>query len=906
MSKNYSVEALGEFAAEANEIVSRVTNQLQLVERGEACDIDAVYRDMHTLKGTAQLFGFREIAHLAQAMEAVLDPIRRYGSNFSESMIDAMLSVLDAIEARVSTVTTGGGTEVTDEEGVHAVVSALLHHACSMFGALLSLERGEILRLSIPPKEVKAYGAAESAPQSDPGPIAEPMQLHEGGTMSEKIADVAQAPVGETKGESVVSGADSTIRVHVGLLDRLMNLVGELVLVRNQVLQRRHQNEDLEFMNMSKNLDVVTTELQSEVMKTRMQPIGNIITKFQRVVRDLAKELNKKIDLTLQGMETELDKTLLEAIKDPLTHVIRNCCDHGIETPDVRKQIGKPETGHILIRAFHEGGQVIIEISDDGKGLHRDKILAKALEKNIVTQEAAAKMTDRDVLALIFQPGFSTAQQVTAVSGRGVGMDVVRTNIEKIGGNVEILSGAGRGTTLRLKIPLTLAIVPALLVRSGNQKFAVPQLKLVELVRVESGGDQKIEMLQGKPMYRLRGDLLALVSLREVMGEKGALSDENGITNIVVLNAEGECFGLIVDEILDTADIVVKPLSPVLKSIPTFSGATIMGDGSVSLILDVVGIAGVASIDTKKRKSDEGFIDAVASQKKMVSSEVQDFILFRAGVASIHAIPLCLVNRLEEFAKKDIELSGQQQVVKYREALLPLISLQKSLSYDAGGEKQMDSSCTIVVQKFGRCFGLEVDEIMDVISVDSPIDDSVRDRPGILGNLIHNDQVIVVVDALGIIDQHVGHGGSGERAAPLQELRERNTAMKSRRVRVLFVDDVAFFRRQVGAVLKKAGYEVTLAEDGVSALKAIESAGEKAFNVILSDIEMPNMTGLEFAQEVRKIQKLATVPLIALTTRFRQQDIDAGMRAGFDLYLEKLNPEKLVTSIESVVKERAS
>src|SRR5271165_3795881 len=401
----------------------------------------------------------------------------------------------------------------------------------------------------------------------------------------------------ETK---VRDAAPETIRVGVNVLDKLMTLVGELVLARNQLLQISNTVEDASLQAVSQRMNLIATELQEQVMKTRMQPIGNIWGQFPRTVRDVALGCGKEVGIEMEGKETELDKTIIEAIKDPLTHLVRSSVDHGIELPEARVKAGKARVGRLILRAFHEGGQVNIEISDDGAGLSSDRIRKKAIERGVITAEQAARMTEREIFNLIFLPGFSTAEKVTNVSGRGVGMDVVKTNVEKIGGTVDVQSTLGRGTTVRVKIPLTLAIIPALVVTCGGDRYAIPQVSLLELVRVESDQAGKgIELVHGAPVYRLRGQLLPLVYLsRELKLATDARppAEREGAVNIVVLQADGRQFGLVVDEINDTEEIVVKPLRKQLKTVKVFAGSSIMGDGRVALILDVLGLAQRAGV----------------------------------------------------------------------------------------------------------------------------------------------------------------------------------------------------------------------------------------------------------------------------------------------------------------------
>jgi two-component system, chemotaxis family, sensor kinase CheA len=904
--------AIAEFTSEGEEILQRVSEGLQAIEKGLINSelVSSIYRDMHTLKGTAQLFGFNEIGRVAHAFEASMDPIRKLNVAISPRLLESCLKGLDLLDRLLKEVQVKK-SDTSFQQEVVEIITHLVDAASNQFNAEYELTK-DVLILDDPAPGKRSFDKKIIIPVVEKKVMETKMPETVSAPEPELAAAAAAVMNPVSTGASAVENnasvvGDASIRVQVSLLDSLMNLVGELVLVRNQFLQYRDKNEAAEFLGMSKNLDVVASELQSEVMKTRMQPIGNVVAKFQRVVRDIAKDLNKKIDLTIEGAETELDKTLLEAIKDPLTHLVRNSCDHGVETIPERKAAGKPETGHLLIRSFHEGGQVVIEISDDGKGLDRKRIVAKGIERGLISQEQAGKLQDREICNLIFSPGFSTAKEVTSVSGRGVGMDVVKTNVEKIGGTIELNSVFGKGTTIRLKIPLTLAIVPAMLVRSGTEKFAIPQVKLVELVRIEGDQANGIEYLQGRPMYRLRGALLSLIDINEITGD-AVNRDPHDTVNIVVLNAEGEVFGLMVDEILDTADIVVKPLGSFLKHLSVFSGATILGDGSIALILDVAGMALAGKIDTKKEHADDGLLSGTNSN---VSVDVQDFLIFSLDTGVVHSLPLCLVQRLEEFKAKDVERSGEQRVVRYRGSLLPLINLRQTLKYEKVVDQKgsQDFVSVIVVQKSGRNYGIEVTEILDVVSVNENIDDSICDRPGILGNIIYNNSVIVVVDALSLIDYAIPNLNKSKGAASavassrssLEEIRSINKDLKNKKVRVLFAEDVAFFRRHVIKVLTEAGFEVSAYEDGSKALEALENAADDKFNLIISDIEMPEMNGLEFAREVRKLEKHKTLPMIALTTKFRDVDIDAGRQAGFDIYLEKLNPDKLLASIEKLL-----
>jgi two-component system chemotaxis sensor kinase CheA len=560
-----------------------------------------------------------------------------------------------------------------------------------------------------------------------------------------KIKKVADNDV-KKKEESKLE--DSTIRVDVELLDKLMNLVGELVLARNQVLQYSSLHLDSSFLETSQHLNLVTSDLQEGVMKTRMQPIGGIWSKFPRIVRDLSMECGKKIRLETKGKDTELDKTLIEAIKDPLTHIIRNSVDHGIEVPDVRRSQGKLEEGVLELKAFHEGGQVNIEITDDGSGIDSEILKEKALSNGLITSEQAAKMGDREMLNLIFLPGLSTANKVTNVSGRGVGMDVVKTNIEKIGGTVDIHTALGKGTTLKVKIPLTLAIVPALVVSTGGNNYAIPQVNLLELVRLDREQSKNaIESVRGTPVYRLRGNLLPIVHLNDELGISGDEIDQTAI-NIVVLNANEKQFGLVVDQICDAEEIVVKPLGSQLKGISAFSGATIMGDGSVALILDIMGLAEKADLIRENQEQPVAKSkDISQSDKEMADKET--LLIFRIGKDGRNSIPLSSVARLEEFNCSNIEHSGKNELIQYRGEIIPLIDLSSFFDSSQHVEKK-ETIQTVIYTYEDRSVALVVDQILDIVEERIIIKRSLT-RKGILGTVVVQGKVTDLIDIEGVV-----------------------------------------------------------------------------------------------------------------------------------------------------------
>jgi two-component system chemotaxis sensor kinase CheA len=886
-----------EFLVESNENLDQLDRDLVALEKDpKAQDILAsIFRTIHTIKGTSGFLGFGKLESVTHVGENLLSKMRDGELVLKAEITSGLLTMVDAVREMLANI------EATGQEGerdYQALIESLTR---------LQSSRPETAPAKTAPASVTPPPSAQKEAPEKVGEVDKPLGeilVEKGKTSASQVAaaldkqtqgdprrlgeilvedgsarppDVLEA-LQEQKEIRALAATDSNIRVDVGLLDKLMNLVGELVLARNQILQFSTTQQDPVFLSTSQRLNLITTELQEGVMKTRMQPIGNIWARFPRLVRDLATSCGKQVRIEMEGKETDLDKTLVEAIKDPLTHVVRNSVDHGIETPEERLARGKPAEGRLFLRAFHEGGQVNIEISDDGEGINLEQVKQKALERGVVTPDHATRMSEREILNLIFLPGFSTAKKVTNVSGRGVGMDVVKTNVEKIGGTVDIQSRPGQGTTLKIKIPLTLAIIPALIVTSGGDRYAIPQVSLLELVRLEGEQARKgIEMIHGAPVYRLRGHLLPLVylrrelkgardaqgqtdvgaelldfavartkhqawfgRLRQFLDGKGTLTVEEAgshkecalgkwlystgrkehgdvgeivelekthagfhalvrqiVTlaaagnyaqaeqafsevkptsekivelltaaerkvresknvNIVVLQADDRQFGLVVDAINDTEEIVVKPLGKQLKGIVTFAGATIMGDGRVALILDVLGLAQRANVVSEIR--DRG-VGEKTSEAEACNEDVESLLLLRGPDDGRMAIPLSLVARLEEFNRQNVERAEGRQVVQYRGQILPLIYLSSALlerrqqprslgESELGGENEKIQ--VVVYADRGRSIGLVVDRILD-ITHEKAAARTQAGRKGTLGSVVVQGRVTELLDVKGII-----------------------------------------------------------------------------------------------------------------------------------------------------------
>ncbi|MBI5385506.1 MAG: chemotaxis protein CheW [Verrucomicrobia bacterium] len=715
-----------EFLVESRENLDRVERDLVALEKDPNTPglIAGIFRGVHTIKGGSGFLGLAKVESVSHAGENLLSRLRDGKLVLTAEAVTTLLALSDALRQCLD------GVEHTGHEPEQDFAALL--------SKLAALQSGQAAPVAANPTN-----PANSTNSTNPSDVVPPP------APSAKTEPAHPAAPASAPATSPGAGAsESNVRVDVGLLDKLMDLVGELVLARNQIVQLTSGREDSAFNAASQRLNLVTTELQEEVMKTRLQPIGNIWSKFPRVVRDMAQELRKQVRLEMDGQQTELDRTIIEAIKDPLTHLVRNAIDHGIETPAQRREAGKPETGVLFLRAYHEGGQVNIEISDDGRGIDLARVKAKAVEKALITPDQALRLSDREALQLIFLPGLSTAQKVTNVSGRGVGMDVVKTNIEKVGGSVDLQTEKDRGSTVKIKIPLTLAIIPALMVTSGGDCYAIPQVSLVELVRLDGGQARKgIETIMGTPVYRLRGNLLPIVSLSQVLGNAPCDFSKAEAVNVVVLQADDRQFGLVVDQINDTQEIVVKPLGKHLKGLAVFAGATILGDGKVALILDVLGLAQNARVlsKTRERKLTE---QAEATDGAQLAR--QNLLLFSLGEDRRLAIDLGTVGRLEKFPRNTVERAGSQEVVQYRGQIMKLMRLSDCLSYPGLDGEPGDSMQVVVYSEHGRSVGLIVGRILDIVedAVRLQSDDA---RAGVLGKAVIQGRVTELIDVPGLV-----------------------------------------------------------------------------------------------------------------------------------------------------------
>jgi two-component system chemotaxis sensor kinase CheA len=821
-------DLLREFLSETSEGLEVIDRDLVEIERNPSDReiLARIFRVLHTIKGTSGFVGLIRLGALAHAAETLLGKFRDGAMSVTPAAVSLILSAVDRIKELLAGIAASGSEPEGDDADL-------------------------ILRL----EAAAARGQAQksSAAGTEPGD----------GSDQEKANDVALA--------------SKTIRVSVDLIEHLMTMVRELVLTRNQLLEMVRRLQDSEFKVPLQRLSNITGELQEAVMKTRMQPIGIAWKKLPRIVRDLGHELGKKIELEMTGAETELDRQVLELIKDPLTHMVRNAADHGMETPAERRAAGKPETGRIRLSARHEGGHIIIVVADDGRGLDLARIKARALKEGLASEADLERMSPSHIYSFIFIPGFSTAAAVSSISGRGVGLDVVRNNIHEIGGAIDLRSVPGEGTSFTIKIPLTLAIVSTLIVGAGGERFAFPQISVIELVRVKRGGDRRIEIINKSAVLRLRNKLLPLVSLSTLLklSTNSPLNARRKDDAFVIVAQLGlRTFGIVVDEVFDTEEIVVKPMASCLRHLAVFSGTTILGDGQVIMILDPNGVAATIG-DTDSDDEAKG----AAEERRLAKTEERTALLvFGAGTEEPKAVPLALVTRLEEIEVAKIESANGRPVTQYRGKLMPLVSASPTLSFKSTGRQPV-----VVFSNERRSMGLVVDTIEDIVEDVLKIELAAA-SPGVIGSAVVRGRTTRILD--------VGHY---LKLADESWFDDGDDAAGTERKNVLVVDANPFFRNLVSPLLLAAGYAVT-AVDSVEAALGLKQEG-RAFDLIVSEIDLPGMDGLSFARMLKEDPDWRAARRLALSRQRTPEDVEETLKAGFHGYVPKFDRDALITAV---------
>jgi two-component system, chemotaxis family, sensor kinase CheA len=866
-------DLLTEFLTETTENLNVLDVELVKLEQdpNNSEILSNIFRLMHTIKGTSGFLGLPRLEAVAHAGENILGKVRDGELIVTPQVISLVLESVDTIKAILVALEQAGKEPAGNDQDLIKRLNAMADGAKA---APVSAPEPEAMA---EPEEAQETEYAEDVAEAHPPAPSVPAAAKSPAKIDGKPSEIKAAKDTDADAKSGSSVADQSIRVSVDLLENLMTTVSELVLTRNQLLQIARNHKDSEFNVPIQQLSNITSELQEGVMKTRMQPIGNAWGKLPRIIRDLARELNKKIDLQMIGAETELDRQVLELIKDPLTHMVRNSADHGVEMPAERLAAGKSETGKVVLNAFHEGGHIIIQISDDGKGLDTVKIRQKIVQNGLGSQDDVNAMTDQQVQQYIFKAGFSTAAKVTSVSGRGVGMDVVRTNIEKIGGTIEMNSVLGKGTTFTIKIPLTLAIVSALIVGVANERYAVPQISVVELVRASANSEYKIEMIKGTPVLRLRNKLLPLVPLDSMLRLNSDQERNQEDDYVIVVQVANFQFGIVVDSVFDTEEIVVKPVASILRDIPLFSGNTILGDGTVIMILDPNGIAAAASNNTLTDNAEDAAVDRVIGG----GQETTTLLVFRAGDEAPKAVPLSLVARLEEIKTDTIEFSHGKPVVQYRGKLMPLVPINADYKIRTGTQP------LIVFTDSGRSMGLMVDEIVDIVENSVNIEINAVGE-GYIGGAIIAGKATNIIDTAHFLTYAFGDWfskkGHNDDAA----------ALTSRRV--LLIDDSAFFRNLIVPMLSVEGYSVTAVDSAAAALALRDK--NRSFDLIITDIEMPDTDGFTLTEQLRRDGQWKNLPIIALSAHTGAAELQRGRECGLTDFVPKLDREILLSTLK--------
>jgi two-component system chemotaxis sensor kinase CheA len=948
-------EILQGFIEESLEHLADIENDLLAIEqRGADIDVDLVnkvFRAAHSIKGGAGFMGLNVIQDLAHAAENVLGLIRSEKLVPNPEIVNILLLAADELQHLIEDVATSNSVDISKHT---AALNAIFES-----GEAPALP-GLSARQSAPEVPLEQIDPVESAIETDPIAPSSPESFQEDGLIMDGefavdpqdadqietgFADVA--PGVKTRGATAApQKTDTTIRVTVSLLDQLMNLAGELVLSRNQLLQTITSGDVRNAEAVGQRIDLVTSELQEAIMLTRMQPIGNVFNKFPRVVRDLSKKLGKQIDLTIVGKDVELDKTIIEAINDPLTHLVRNSVDHGIESPEDRTKKGKDVRGLIVLKAYHAAGQVVIEISDDGKGIDGDVLAETAVKKGLITADQAKVMSEKERINLILLPGFSTAKKVTDVSGRGVGMDVVKTNLDQLGGSIDIESEVGKGSTISIKLPLTLAIIPCQIVMTGGERYAIPQVNLEELLRIPAAKvKERVERVGDAEVVRLRGNLLPLIRMAEVFNieptyydpvedatkqdrrrniadrrskssplfkdentpppkqrspemEQSRIGDErrqspSSALNIVVVSTGAMKYGLIVDRLHDSEEIVIKPLGRHLQQCQGYAGATIMGDGRIALILDVSNIArmaGLTSLDGSDRAAE---LAEAAKEAITKTRDKQALLTFSSSVQEQFGVPLNQVERVEKIKRHQIEQIGGRRVMQYRGGSLPLISIDEVASVLPLDDRE--DLLVIVFHIAKKDVGLLAIGPIDAIEITADIDDITLKQTGIMGSAIIGGKTTMLVNIFEIMQ--TSNPQWFEDHAAYAEITTEDIPTPV----ILIVEDSNFFRNQVKGYMEEAGFKVLEGEDGAVAWRILEEQGE-SIAMVVTDIEMPVMDGFTLTENIKNDPRFRHLPVIALTTLAADEDIARGKAVGVDEYHIKLDKERLMESVHRYAK----
>ena len=896
-------ELLNEFVMEAKAHIAEMEVGLLRMEEGEDSDdtINEIFRAAHSIKGTASFFELNKIVELSHIIENIFGEFREHRLEASSQMIDGLLSATDVLKDLINHPSGSERIDISDHVSALKCflnITPQTNQVVHPSAALLAWDLWD--EITTKDEVVEATSTlATLEPHGEP--VAQVIA-------KETIAVLPVESIHKVDKSSGVTVEDS-VRVNVSLLNDLLNLVGEMVLRRNQLLRiAKEAGQDVAELEMvAQGINELTTNLQKKVMKTRMQPIANVFKKFPRIVRDMSRKVGKEVDLVMQGMNFELDRSLIEALVDPITHLVRNSLDHGIELPETRQLKNKPVIGSLILRAYPEGGRMIVDVCDDGGGIDLEKVKAKAVAKGLISNKEIASMCEADILNFIMVPGFSTAEEITDISGRGVGMDVVKTNIEKLGGKIEILSDIGVGTKFRLILPLTLAIISALIVQADGQSFAVPQDDLKELILIWSGetSANRIEFVHNRPVLRLRERLIPIIRLRDIMDEGtnsetkdkvDYFTENDQVLRILIVKSGSACYALIVDSVYDTEEILVKPLSAVISNCGLYSGTTVLGDGRIAMILDTDSLrryAGISIVEDNALLTDARVI-------KAIDEEQQYLLLFKCSGGELLGLDLGMVSRVEEVDVSRLQKVGSKYYFTFQGQAIRVIRPEHYLPISQ--RKNKPSKVFIILPKLvSHVIGIIAEEIHDSIQTTVSLDRDGVCGIGVLGSAVINDTVVTLLNLHALFAKAAPEYYNRPFISEITK-REHYTSAdgKDNRITILLVEDTPFFLRVVKSYLESDGYEVITAENG---RQAFERLGQTKVDVVVSDIEMPIMTGIELVRAIRGSEALRHLPVIALTSLTGDVNKEKGIRAGFDIYEYKLDRTRLLESVRDVLRK---
>ena len=863
-------ELLNDFIIEAKANIDQMEELLLKAEclTDNSENIDALFRAAHSIKGTAGFFGLSKITTLAHIMESVLDELREKNLTINNSIVDALIHGVDVMRKLINDHDADIDNIVDDLKQIlttkndndsNKISLDEMQSAALLWEQLLQSENEPVNKVGLPskPKEIKIH--------------------------NDKIL------------------TDDSIRVKVSSLNSLLNLTGEIVLMRNQLLRltKDPEKNKQELAILSKNIDVLITNLHKEVMKTRMQPIGTIFNKFPRMVREIAKNLGKKVQIELKGLDVKIDRSMIEALIDPLTHLARNSIDHGIEFPSERSDKGKDSQGKIILQAKYENGRVIIDISDDGAGLDLEKVQERALNKKIIKESDIAVIKESDIANLIFMPGFSTAKEVTSLSGRGMGLDIVKTNIEKVGGRVEVFSDKDIGTTFRLNLPLTLVIINAFIIIVCEKFFAIPQNDIREVVLVGNGENKNrsIKMVQDKPSLLLRGELIPLIGLGAFLH----MEDENKfkeklikaineklLLRILIIKSGNRAYGIIVDEIHDSEEIMLKPLSKAIGNCGLYSGMTVLGDGKIAMIIDTEGLRNQANISFK-----EVAVKKIAElAEETANAEERMLLLFKASGNEILGVDMSLISRVQKIHIDSLIKVGSKYYFKYNSENIRVIRPEHYIPI-SNNKNKAKNAYVIIPKDLSYRTAIIAEEILDTVCTDISIQPNCGKGIAICGSQFIKDKLITLVDFTELL-QLVTPKYNKLCSKEVLIMKDNNKD----KIKILVVEDTQVFAKTLKNILEKEGYQVILAKNGIEGINLLKN---NLFNLIISDIEMPEMDGLTFIKNARNIDKAKNIPAIALTSLNDEQDRQRGFEAGFDYYEIKLNEKELIDIVNAIL-----